>query len=188
MKVGDFVVERLYAWGVRRIYGYPGDCINGVIGALQRPTRSSSFRSDTRRWLRSWQLRTPNSLTRSASACRQAVLAPPTSSPAYTMPSWTTRLFWRFAVRLKQLSGAPATNRNSILTACSWMWRFFAQEASAPAQVRHLIDRCIRVAKASNGPSVLILPKDPGRGLQRAGGRPRVHTFGNWLQQAESRS
>ena len=36
MKVGDFVVERLYAWGVRRIYGYPGDGINGVIGALQR--------------------------------------------------------------------------------------------------------------------------------------------------------
>src|SRR3979490_3587804 len=36
----------------------------------------------------------------------------------------------------------------------------FAQEASAPAQVRHLIDRCIRVAKASNGPSVIILPKD----------------------------
>jgi pyruvate dehydrogenase (quinone) len=36
----------------------------------------------------------------------------------------------------------------------------FAQEASSPAQVRHLIDRCIRVAKASNGPSVIILPKD----------------------------
>jgi pyruvate dehydrogenase (quinone) len=36
MKVGDFVVERLRAWGVRRIYGYPGDGINGVIGALQR--------------------------------------------------------------------------------------------------------------------------------------------------------
>jgi hypothetical protein len=36
----------------------------------------------------------------------------------------------------------------------------FAQEASAPAQVRHLIDRCVRVAQASNGPSVLILPKD----------------------------
>jgi pyruvate dehydrogenase (quinone) len=35
----------------------------------------------------------------------------------------------------------------------------FVQEASAPAQVRHLIDRCIRVAKATNGPSVIILPK-----------------------------
>jgi pyruvate dehydrogenase (quinone) len=30
-KVGDFVVERLHARGVRRIYGYPGDGINGVF-------------------------------------------------------------------------------------------------------------------------------------------------------------
>jgi pyruvate dehydrogenase (quinone) len=28
MKVADFVIERLHAWGVRRIYGYPGDGIN----------------------------------------------------------------------------------------------------------------------------------------------------------------
>jgi len=32
--VGDFVLKRLAAWGVRRIYGYPGDGINGVIGAF----------------------------------------------------------------------------------------------------------------------------------------------------------
>src|SRR5579872_3661755 len=34
--VGDFIIHRLYEWGVRRIYGYPGDGINGLIGALQR--------------------------------------------------------------------------------------------------------------------------------------------------------
>ncbi len=32
----DFFVERLKAWGVTRIYGYSGDGINGVLGALQR--------------------------------------------------------------------------------------------------------------------------------------------------------
>jgi pyruvate dehydrogenase (quinone) len=36
----------------------------------------------------------------------------------------------------------------------------FVQEASAPAQVRHLIDRAIRIAIAQNGVSALILPKD----------------------------
>ena len=36
----------------------------------------------------------------------------------------------------------------------------FVQEASSPAQVRHLLDRCVRVAKAHNAPSVIILPKD----------------------------
>jgi hypothetical protein len=32
----DFFVERLYEWGVRTIFGYPGDGINGVLGALNR--------------------------------------------------------------------------------------------------------------------------------------------------------
>src|SRR4051794_34824300 len=34
--VGDFVWERLYAWGVRRVFGYPGDGINGLLGGLSR--------------------------------------------------------------------------------------------------------------------------------------------------------
>ena len=34
--VGDFIVERLHEWGVRRIFGYPGDGINGILGALGR--------------------------------------------------------------------------------------------------------------------------------------------------------
>jgi pyruvate dehydrogenase (quinone) len=34
--VGDFVVGRLRAWGVRRVFGYPGDGINGVVLAFAR--------------------------------------------------------------------------------------------------------------------------------------------------------
>ena len=34
--VGDFFWQRLYDWGVRRVYGYPGDGINGLLGALNR--------------------------------------------------------------------------------------------------------------------------------------------------------
>ncbi len=34
--VGDFVWARLHDWGVRRVFGYPGDGINGLLGALQR--------------------------------------------------------------------------------------------------------------------------------------------------------
>ena len=36
----------------------------------------------------------------------------------------------------------------------------FVQEAAAPAQVQHLVDRGVRIAKAQNGVAVLILPKD----------------------------
>src|SRR4051795_628018 len=41
--VGDFFIERLYQWGVRRIFGYPGDGINGVFGALQRAEGKIEF-------------------------------------------------------------------------------------------------------------------------------------------------
>ena len=34
--VGDFFWERMGAWGVKTIFGYPGDGINGLLGALNR--------------------------------------------------------------------------------------------------------------------------------------------------------
>src|SRR3546814_12799393 len=34
--VGDFILERLSEWGVKRIFGFPGDGINGLMGAMGR--------------------------------------------------------------------------------------------------------------------------------------------------------
>ncbi len=34
--VSGFFRNRLYQWGVRRVFGYPGDGINGLLGALNR--------------------------------------------------------------------------------------------------------------------------------------------------------
>lgn len=34
--ISDYLLYRLSQWGIRRIYGYPGDGINGVLGALGR--------------------------------------------------------------------------------------------------------------------------------------------------------
>ena len=41
--VGDFLVDRLHAWGVRRVFGYPGDGINGILGALNRAEGKIEF-------------------------------------------------------------------------------------------------------------------------------------------------
>src|SRR5438105_7973002 len=41
--VGDFVIQRLHAWGVRHIFGYRGDGINGVFGALNRAEGKIQF-------------------------------------------------------------------------------------------------------------------------------------------------
>jgi pyruvate dehydrogenase (quinone) len=42
-KVSDFIVARLQDWGVRRIYGYSGDGINGLLGALGRAGNKPEF-------------------------------------------------------------------------------------------------------------------------------------------------
>src|SRR5919202_1504539 len=34
--VADYVLKRLREWGVRRVFGYPGDGINGFLGAFDR--------------------------------------------------------------------------------------------------------------------------------------------------------
>ena len=41
--VGDFLIERLSGWGVTRVYGYPGDGINGIMGALERAADRMRF-------------------------------------------------------------------------------------------------------------------------------------------------
>ena len=42
-QVGDFMLARLIEWGIDRIYGYPGDGINGIVGALDRLSDDIDF-------------------------------------------------------------------------------------------------------------------------------------------------
>jgi len=41
--VSDFLLARLHEWGITRIYGYPGDGINGIMGALNRAATEFEF-------------------------------------------------------------------------------------------------------------------------------------------------
>ena len=41
--VGDLLFDRLTEWGVTRIFGYPGDGINGILGALDRAKNRFEF-------------------------------------------------------------------------------------------------------------------------------------------------
>jgi len=34
--VSDYILKRLHEWGVRQVYGFPGDGINGLLGAWER--------------------------------------------------------------------------------------------------------------------------------------------------------
>src|SRR3954451_16717925 len=41
--VADFVLSRLTTWGVHRVFGYPGDGINGFLGAFDRADGDPKF-------------------------------------------------------------------------------------------------------------------------------------------------
>ena len=49
-EVGDYLLERLRAWGVQYVFAYPGDGINGILPLGAEPTTSrSSYNRVTRR-------------------------------------------------------------------------------------------------------------------------------------------
>src|SRR6201985_449826 len=160
MKVSDFVIQRLHAWGVRRIYGYPGDGINGVIGALQRADKIE-FIQVRHEEMAAFMAVAHAKFTGELGVCLS------TGGPGAT--HLITGLYdgkLDHAPVLAICGQAEATVRGACYQQGLNLGRMSAvvsrsvQEAPSPAQVRHLLDRCVRVAKASNTPSVIILPKD----------------------------
>ena len=189
MKVGDFVVERLHAWGVRRIYGYPGDGINGVIGALQR-AGNIEFIQVRHEEMAAFMAVAHAKFTGELGVCLS------TGGPGAT--HLITGLYdgkLDHAPVLAICGQAEATVRGASYQQELNLDRMFAdvagfvQEASSPAQVRHLLDRCVRVAKGIQR-AVRHHPAKghSGRGLRGAGGCARVHAIGRRLLQAKDRS
>src|SRR5204863_8415891 len=41
--VADYVLKRLREWGIHRVFGYPGDGINGFLGAFDRADGDPEF-------------------------------------------------------------------------------------------------------------------------------------------------
>ncbi|MDU4095575.1 MAG: thiamine pyrophosphate-binding protein, partial [Pantoea sp.] len=201
MQTSDFFVERLKAWGVTRIYGYPGDGINGVLGAIQRANKAGAgieFIQVRHEEMAAFMAAGHAKFTGELGVCLS------TGGPGAT--HLLTGLYdakMDHAPVLAISGQAETTSRGSNYQQELNLDRVFSdvadfvQEAAAPAQVRHLVDRGVRIAKARNGVSVLILPKDlqdePWQAPQHAHGfthsgpgyqRPKVVPYDEDLQRA----
>ncbi|MCC2980994.1 thiamine pyrophosphate-requiring protein [Sphingomonas sp. IC4-52] len=160
----DFFVERLKAWGVTRIYGYSGDGINGVLGALQRDEGSDDaieFIQVRHEEMAAFMAVAHAKFTGELGVCLS------TGGPGAT--HLVTGLYDAKAdhVPVLAIAGqAETTVRGASYQQELNLDRLFAdvadftQECSSPAQLRHLVDRGIRVAIARNGVTALVLPKD----------------------------
>nr|NUR38197.1 thiamine pyrophosphate-requiring protein [Sphingomonas sp.] len=160
MKTADFFVERLKTWGVRRIFGYSGDGINGVIGALQRDS-GIDFVQPRHEEMAAFMAVAHAKFTGELGVC----LA--TGGPGAT--HLITGLYDAKLDHMPVLAicgQAEATVRGGSYQQELNLDRMFSdvaeyvQEVTHPAQLPHVTDRAIRLALARRGPSVIILPKD----------------------------
>jgi pyruvate dehydrogenase (quinone) len=161
--VGDFFWERLYQWGVRRVFGYPGDGINGLLGGLAR------FGTDKIKFV---QVRHEEMAAFMASAYAKFTselgVCIATSGPGAS--HLLTGLYDARLDHMPVLAIAGQQARTAIgghyqqeidlLSMFKDVAGAFVQQASAPPQIRHLIDRAVRIAKAERRVTVLIVPND----------------------------
>jgi pyruvate dehydrogenase (quinone) len=195
--VSDFFVERLKAWGVTRIYGYPGDGINGVIGAIQRDG-GIDFIQVRHEEMAAFMAAAHAKFTGEVGVC----LA--TGGPGAT--HLVTGLYDAKLDHVPVLAicgQAETTVRGAsyqqelnldrlLMDVCAYV-----QEVAAPAQTRHVIDRAFRIAAADRAVTAIVLPKDVqeesysepsvAHGFTRSGtgyARPRTIPYEADLQRA----
>lgn len=160
--VSDFVVERLRAWGVDRIYGYPGDGINGVIGALHRTEGAVDF------------VQVAHEELASLMACAHAKFAGQvgvclsTGGPGaihLLNGLYDAKLDHQPVVALvgqqaQEGIGANMQQETDLYSALKDVGSAFIVQIAKTEQVRHAIDRAFRVALGERTVSVIILPHD----------------------------
>ncbi len=158
---GDFLVGRLHAWGVRRIFGYPGDGINGVIGALQRAGGKIEFIQVRHEEMAAFMATAYAKFSGELGVCL-----------ATGGPGASHLLTGLYDARLDHqpvlaICGQSARNvRGAQYQQEVNLDRMFAdvadyvQEAESPLAVRHITDRAVRIALARRGIGVIVLPKD----------------------------
>ena len=163
--VSDFIVERLRQWNVRRVFGYPGDGINGVMGALNRV-------EGTQEGIEFIQVR--HEEMAAFMACGHAKFTGElgvciaTSGPGAT--HLLTGLYDAKADHQPVLAivgqqpravlGGSYQQEVDLLSVFKDVAHEFVQMVTHPAQARHVIDRAIRTALAERAPVCVILPAD----------------------------
>src|SRR5438105_717231 len=161
-KVGDFIAERLRAWGVTRVFGYAGDGINGIIGGIQRAGNQPRF------------IQPPHEELAALMACAHAKYTGQvgvclgTSGPGaihLLNGLYDAALDHQPVVAIvgqqSQMSiGSRYQQDVDLQTLFKDVAGAFVQTATDPAQVRHLIDRAMRIAREERSITCVIVPND----------------------------
>lgn len=160
--VADFVVEHLKEWGVKRLFGYSGDGINGILGALNRAGNDPEF----------FQVR--HEETAALMACAHAkytgevgvCLATQGPGAIHLLNGlYDARLDHQPVVaivgQVAQMSkGSHFQQEVDLPTLFKDVAGAFIEVVNDPAQVRHVLDRAFRIALAQRTVTCVIIPHD----------------------------
>ena len=182
--VGDFFWNRLHEWGVRRIFGYPGDGINGLLGALDRQGDRFEFVQVRHEEMAAFMASAHAKFTGELGVC-MATSGPGASHLITGL--YDAKLDHQPVLALVGQQARPAIGAHyqqelDLNAAFKDVAGDFVQTAIVPAQVRHLGHRAVRIATARRRVTALIFPNDiqdqpmeqppraPGAGLSGGGG------------------
>jgi pyruvate dehydrogenase (quinone) len=162
--VGDYLLERLATWGVKRIYGYPGDGINGILGAFSRSSNGQrpEFIQTRHEEMAAFMACAHAKFTGEAGVC----LA--TSGPGaihLLNGLYDAKLDHQPVVAIVGQQARLGLGGNyqqevDLTTLFKDVAHEYVQMATEAGQVRHLIDRAMRIALSERTVTCVIVPND----------------------------
>ena len=160
--VAQFMLERLSEWGVKRIYGYPGDGINGFLGAFHEADDNIEFIQTSHEELAAFAACAHAKLTDEVGVCMA------TSGPGaihLLNGLYDAKLDHRPVVaivgqQVRMALGSSYMQEVDLLNLFKDVASEYVQYCMAPEQAQHLIDRAIRIAKATRSVTCIIVPDD----------------------------
>jgi pyruvate dehydrogenase (quinone) len=162
--VGDFLLERLTTWGVKRVYGYPGDGINGILGAFGRSSNGQrpEFIQVRHEEMAAFMACAHAKFTGEVGVC----LATSGPGAVHLLNGlYDAKLDHQPVVAIvgQQARAGMGGNYQQEIDLQS-LFKDVAHEyvemAMVPAQIRHLVDRACRIALAERTVTALIIPND----------------------------
>ena len=165
--VADHMIERLHEWGVRRIYGYPGDGINAIMGALEAAEETDhamEFVQSRHEELSAFMACAHAKFTGEVGVC----LA--TSGPGaihLLNGLYDARMDHQGVVAIvgqqdSRAIGGDYQQEVDLISLFKDVSHHFVHQCSHPAQMRHLVDRAMRIAKAERTVCTIIVPNNVG--------------------------
>ncbi|TYL77169.1 thiamine pyrophosphate-requiring protein [Bradyrhizobium cytisi] len=173
--VSDFIVQRLHQWGVRHIFGYPGDGINGVFGAMNRAEAKIDFVQARHEEMAAFMASAYAKFSGELGVC----IATSGPGASHLITGLYDALLDHQPVlaivgqQARNALGGSYQQELDLVSMFKDVASAYVAQASSPAQVRHLIDRAVRIALARRAPTAIIFPND----LQEEPyeGPPRAH-------------